>query len=134
MAYRARMITFGDRLRAARIGAGKTQEHVGAEVGVTKATVSAWENNRDTPSFQYLAALRTSVGVSLDELVCDDIAKGRALGRAFLGEDRESYGPSNLSRAQSAHEFALLLRFRALPAERQRALLDFIKPDRPGAD
>jgi transcriptional regulator with XRE-family HTH domain len=127
------MQSFGDRLRAARSACGKTQEVVAAEVGVTKATVSSWENNRDTPSFQYLAPLRVAVATSLDELICEDIAKGRAVSRAFGVRDEEGvYRLEDTARAQSAHEYALLQRFRLMTPERQRGLLDVLKPDKPG--
>ena len=48
------MKSFGDRLRAARIAAGMTQEQLGFALGVTKSSVSAWENDREAPGFRLL--------------------------------------------------------------------------------
>ncbi len=40
---------FGDRLREARTAAGMTQEQLGFALGVTKASISAWENGCNDP-------------------------------------------------------------------------------------
>ena len=61
---------FGDRLREARVAAGMTQEELGFELGITKSSVSAWENGRETPSFRLLPELRRQLRRSLDELIC----------------------------------------------------------------
>ena len=63
------MKSFGDRLREARAASGLTQEQLGFAIGVTKASVSAWENGRETPSFRVLADLRDALNRSLDERV-----------------------------------------------------------------
>lgn len=65
------MRTFGDRLRDARARAELTQDLLSEKVGVTKASVSSWENNRDTPQFKHLAPLQAALdGISLDWLIC----------------------------------------------------------------
>src|SRR3546814_16364032 len=63
------MKRFADRLREARVAAGLTQEQLGFSLGITKSSVSAWENGRATPSFRMLPALRRELGRSLDELI-----------------------------------------------------------------
>ncbi|WP_181393102.1 helix-turn-helix transcriptional regulator [Stenotrophomonas sp. HMWF023] len=37
-----------------RAAAGLTQEQLGFTIGVTRSSVSAWENKRETPSFRTL--------------------------------------------------------------------------------
>ncbi|WP_442683764.1 helix-turn-helix domain-containing protein [Stenotrophomonas sp. JC08] len=65
------MKQFADRLREARVAAGMTQEQLGFALGITKSSVSAWENGRETPSFRMLPELRRQLSRTLDELICD---------------------------------------------------------------
>lgn len=130
-AYPSPMLTFGDRLRMARNARGKTQELIADEIGVTKASVSAWENNRDTPSFAYLEKIRYAFGVPLDLLICNDLANLEGVKR-YLGvgdEPPPAYAPEEPPRPQTSSELALLLRYRAMTPARQRALLDLLRPE-----
>lgn len=111
---------FGDRLREARIAAGMTQEQLGFALGVTKASVSAWENERETPSFRVLPELRNALKRSLDELVCGMPATSNESG----GNTSMELMPKN------AGEKALLVRFRGLPARKREAFLEILKPNR----
>ncbi|SDQ24540.1 helix-turn-helix transcriptional regulator [Pseudoxanthomonas sp. CF125] len=115
------MKSFGDRLRAARIAAGLTQEQLGFSVGLTKASVSAWENGRETPSFRVLPELRHALGLSLDELVCG-VGGGS-------GPRHENEATSEL-KARNPQERALLTRYRALSPRRQEAFLELLKPEK----
>lgn len=112
------MKSFGDRLRAARIATGMTQEQLGFALGVTKSSVSAWENDRETPGFRVLPALRTALGRSLDELVCGQDAPQ---AREAVRESPELY-------VGNAEERTLLVRYRALPPRRREAVLELLKP------
>ena len=119
------MKQFADRLREARVAAGMTQEQLGFALGITKSSVSAWENNRETPSFRMLPKLRQQLGRSLDELICG-VAPADA---RQVGDEVPAYAASEASPvARNEKERALLLRFRTLPAKRRAALLDLIKP------
>jgi len=113
------MNSFGDRLRAARIATGMTQEQLGFALGVTKASVSGWENNREAPGFKLLPELSSTLGRSLDELI-----RGVPQGPA------ETVQPADLQVGNSA-ERTLLTRFRALPPRRREALLELLKPPPP---
>jgi len=113
------MKSFGDRLREARKAAGLTQEQLGFALGVTKSSVSAWENNRETPSFRLLPNLRGALKRSLDELICDQ-------GSARLHDLPADYA----LQAHDTHEQALLTRYRNLPARRREAVLELLKPDK----
>ena len=42
-------MTIGEKLKAARNGAGLTQEQVAEKVRVSRQTVSSWENDRSYP-------------------------------------------------------------------------------------
>lgn len=110
---------FGDRLREARTTAGMTQEQLGFALGVTKASISAWENGRETPSFRVLPELRSALRLSLDELIC-----GVGATSATKPHDVDA---AEL-RAGSVHERTLLFRFRALPAKKREAFLEILKP------
>lgn len=110
------MKSFGDRLREARIATGMTQEQLGFALGVTKASVSAWENGRETPSFRVLPDLRNALKRSLDELICG----GDHTTSPTATDDSD--------KVRSAHERALLVRFRALPAKKREAFLEMLKP------
>jgi len=112
------MKSFGDRLRAARIAAGMTQEQLGFALGVTKSSVSAWENDREAPGFRLLPELRSVLRHSLDELIC-----GAAANRGEVRETSELYVGNSAERA-------LLVRYRALPPKRREALLELLKPEK----
>ena len=120
------MKRFADRLREARVASGMTQEQLGFVLGITKSSVSAWENGRETPSFRMLPELRKHLGRSLDELVCGMTPLD---ARHAIGEGTMPYAAVEASpMARNEKERALLLRYRGLPAKRRAALLDLIKP------
>lgn len=60
---------FGDRLREARKGKKLTGEELGRRVGMTKAGISHWENERYEPNLAQLAALTVELGVTSDWLL-----------------------------------------------------------------
>ena len=95
-----------------------TQEQLGFALGVTRSSVPAWENDRETPGRRVLLALHTALGRSLDELVCGpDVPQAREAAR----ESPELY-------AGNAEERTLLVRYRALPPKRREAVLELLKP------
>lgn len=57
--------TLGDRIAAARQGAGLTQSGLAARLGVGAKVVSAWENDRTEPRANRLAMLAGMLGVSV---------------------------------------------------------------------
>lgn len=124
------MHTFSDRLRQLRNGLGLTQEALGIRVGVTKATVSGWENGRNFPEFQLLSKLRKALGLSYEgigTLVCGDKREGAILSGIHIVMD-EPAGYADSSRARDSKELAMLLRFRGLSATQRSALLELLKP------
>ena len=59
----------GQKLKKARQQAGLTQEAVADAIGVSRQTLSAWENNRSYPDIVSVLQLSEVYGVSLDELL-----------------------------------------------------------------
>ncbi len=108
-------MSFPERLKAARLALGLTQEQLGFELDVTKSTVSAWENGRDAPGFRYLPALKLALGVSLDFLICGGAEDGAA-------DPAGAYG----AEVRSETEADLLKRYRKLSRSRQEGLKAFL--------
>lgn len=131
---------FAGRLRKARVAAGLTQEQLGFLLGVTKSSVSAWENERETPSFRLLPLLAKSLGLSLDKLLAAERSYGATvsttavfmrLSGAREGEPEEELEPEHATTeymVRDANEQMLLMAYRALPVKQRKALLDLIQP------
>lgn len=111
------MTGFAERLRQVRVAGGLTQEQLGFAIGVTKSSISAWENGRETPSFHLLPRLSSALHRSLDELLC-----GTPSAREPAAESGYLPGPLD------ERERTLLLRFRRMPARHRAALLALMKP------
>ena len=105
-------MSFPERLKAARLALGLTQEQLGFELDVTKSTVSAWENGRDAPGFRLLPALKQVLGVSLDYLICGDES-------AVAADPADTYG----AQVRSDVEAHLIKRYRRLSRQRQDGLM-----------
>lgn len=111
------MSSFGDRLRAARAARGLTQDELADLIGVTKSAVSAWENDREAPSFDKLSGLREHLRTSLDTLVCAETTNGH------VGEATLPYGEDSPA---SRDEVRLLRRVRRLSERRRKALITLL--------
>lgn len=62
----------GEKLKKARTDMGLTQEKVAAEIGVSRQSVSNWENNRAYPDIVSVIKLSDLYSVNLDELLKED--------------------------------------------------------------
>ena len=62
----------GQKLRDARRAAGLTQESAAERLGVSRQTVSNWENSRSYPDIVNVIELSDLYSVSLDELLKED--------------------------------------------------------------
>lgn len=60
---------FGERLKELRINKKNSQEEIGKVLGVTKATISNWENGKGCPVGDELKKLAKHFGVSVDYLL-----------------------------------------------------------------
>lgn len=114
------MNSFGDRLRKARVDAGLTQEQLGFSIDISKSSISAWENNREMPSFKILPSLSRALGHSLDYLVCNS-----SYGPPSQPNTMQST-PSHLY-AKNTKEALLLANYRRLTKKRQQALISLIQ-------
>lgn len=107
------MSGFSVRLKSARQRLGITQEVLAEELNVTKASVSAWENDREKPGFRLLPKIKKVLGIPLDELIC-----GEEL------DAKPAEPPSMVTRNET--EVALLQAYRRLSAKRRKGLLDLL--------
>lgn len=108
---------FGTRLKHFRDARSWSQEQLGFELDVTKATISKWETGQAQPRWENLAHLRRVVaedGLTLDWLI-DGVT-------ADAGTARSVREPSP-HMADNTEEVALLARFRALEPSRRKGLL-----------
>jgi transcriptional regulator with XRE-family HTH domain len=63
--YADPVATFGDRLAAARVARGLSQEEVAAQLGVRQRTLRSWEDDQAEPRANRLQMLAGVLGVSL---------------------------------------------------------------------
>ena len=64
-------MNFNEKLINLRKSKGLSQEELGAELKVSRQTVSKWESCQSYPDFQRLVLLSDYFGLTLDELVKD---------------------------------------------------------------
>lgn len=64
-------MNFNEKLINLRKSKGLSQEELGAELNVSRQTISKWESSQSYPDFQRLVALSDYFGLTLDELVRD---------------------------------------------------------------
>lgn len=62
----------GSKLKNVRTKIGMTQEKVAEEIGVSRQTISNWENNKSFPDIMSVIHLSNLYSVSLDELLKED--------------------------------------------------------------
>lgn len=123
--------SFGARLKAFRDARGWSQERVGFELEVSKATVSKWETGRSEPNLANLVKIRRLYapdGLTLDYLIDGTVVASKPHGRVrrYVGEEK-GHSPRM---AQSHDEVALLTRFRASSPSRRRSLLELLAEER----
>ncbi len=70
------MVDCSEKLRMLREARHLTQLQVANRIGVTKATISAYETATKTPSIDMLIRLSRLFGVTVDYLVCVDSLQG----------------------------------------------------------
>lgn len=62
----------GERLKARRMELNLTQESVAEALGITRQTISNWENGRSYPDIERMVRLSDVYSLSLDELLKGD--------------------------------------------------------------
>lgn len=71
-------MTIGERIRAARKRAGKTQEEIGNLFEISRPSVAQWESDKTYPGGDKLAVLARVLGVSVDWLLSGVESPNRA--------------------------------------------------------
>ena len=66
-------MTLGERLIQLRAKAGLNQDTLAEQLGVSRQSVSKWENDASVPDLEKLVKLSGVFGVSLDELVKGEV-------------------------------------------------------------
>ena len=115
----------GERLRRYRVACGLTQAALGAQIGVTRQTVAAWEGGVRSPTVQQLLAVSRALGAPLELLIGRAQAENDGTDGAsllFRADQREELSPEMLN----------LLRRRAADYESVERLLDHV-PSLPQA-
>lgn len=97
---------FGEKLKDARQGKELTQEAVAKEIGVSRQSLSNWENDRTYPDLASVLKLSDLYGLSLDDLLREDMELRRR-----MEQQRKRW--ENLGGA--LHDFALLLVASVIP-------------------
>ena len=64
-------MTFGEKLRKARLSAGYTQGELAFKLSVSRAAIAKWESDRGMPDVANLKALAETLDVSVDYLLDD---------------------------------------------------------------
>ena len=64
-------MTFGEKLKKARLEASYTQEELASMLTISRATVAKWESDRGMPDISNLKALAEALNVSVDFLLDD---------------------------------------------------------------
>ena len=62
----------GQKLKEARLNAGLKQEELAKQLGVSRQTISSWENDRSYPDLGSAVQLSNLYGRSMDEMLKDD--------------------------------------------------------------
>lgn len=77
-------MTFGQKLKDARLKAGFTQEEAATRLAVSRQAVSKWEGDKGLPDIENLKAISQLLGVSLDYLLDNDTALDMSVTRQAI--------------------------------------------------
>ena len=77
------MIVLGDRIKELRQCAGKTQDALAVELGVTAQAVSRWEKGICFPDMELIPSIANYFGVSIDELFDYDNERTKKIDALF---------------------------------------------------
>lgn len=108
-------MAFSDRLRRAREASNLTQAQVAHRLGISKGSVSAWENGRNRPLLEQFAELCHLYAASADELLREPPVQA--------AEPRAQYVSGDDARTRDDIEAAMLRAMRTMPDKKRRALL-----------
>ncbi len=99
-------MNFNEKLIMLRKSKNLSQEELGADLGVSRQTVSKWELGQSYPDFQRLVLLSDYFGLTLDELVKDvDVQEVREKN---LSDEKLTSIYNDVSRAKSIFKWWLI--------------------------
>jgi len=83
-------MTFGEKLKQARVAAGLSQEQLSEQIGVSRSAVAKWESDKGMPDIQNLKVLAQLLNTSIDYLLDD----GETLDLSLIRKpvDLSAYG------------------------------------------
>lgn len=86
-------LNIGENIRRLRRGMDMTQEQLADKLGVAYQSVSRWENGATYPDMEFLPALSSIFGVTVDDLLgCEDSRKQELLAERFRAYSALCYG------------------------------------------
>ena len=83
-------MTLGEKLQRLRRARGLTQEQLAEKVGVSRQSLSGWENDTSLPDTANVIALADLFGVTTDYLLREGAPGGHEQGAAMLPEKSEA--------------------------------------------
>ena len=67
-------MNLGEKIKECRKQAGFSQEQLAERLNVSRRAITKWETNKGIPDIANLTAISDEFGLSLDELIKDDVA------------------------------------------------------------
>lgn len=67
-------MNLGEKIKECRKQAGFSQEQLAERLNVSRQAITKWETNKGIPNIANLIAISDEFGLSLDELIKDDVA------------------------------------------------------------
>ena len=67
-------MNLGEKIKEHRKQAGLSQEQLAERLNVSRQAITKWETNKGIPDIANLIAISDEFGLSLDELIKDDVA------------------------------------------------------------
>ena len=67
-------MNLGEKIKERRKQAGLSQEQLAERLNVSRRAITKWETNKGIPDIANLIAISDEFGLSLDELIKDDVA------------------------------------------------------------
>lgn len=108
-------LTFGSRLKQARVRKQFTQGQVADRLGIDFTTISKYENNRSQPDYDTLLSLAALYDVSVDWLLSGEAYSEKRKNRIVVNGE-----PEELTAEEALHLKDSLEMYRLLKAKRMR--------------
>ncbi|OXM85110.1 helix-turn-helix domain-containing protein [Paenibacillus rigui] len=117
---------YGERIAALREKHSLTQEGLSTKLGITRASLSHYENNRREPDYETIVSIANLFNVSIDYLI------GRTEDpHGVLDEDvREFVDALELSNEHILEKFALTVDGMRLTPEEAKRFINFVRAER----